>query len=86
MQGKIREIIREIESLKNAYLFNPPSSANHRREYEKRNSFYECFVIGGKLFEVKRNVSCSCKHVYVTTTIMVDGKKSTIRSLKNLLI
>ena len=80
----LQSIIEEYESFKNSYFWTPPTSASGRRSFEKYKSFDETFTIGGKLYRVAVGVTCSCKNVYVNKTVEIDGKRTTIATIKNL--
>ena len=66
------------KKFKGAYFWRPPSSADARRRYEKSNSFsYE-----GDGITLIFDVSCSCKNIYVTKFVKIDGVQRTAAALK----
>ena len=67
---------------KNSYFWTPPTNASGRRNMEFSTMF--SFVYQGKLYQIRQQLSCSCKNVYWTSIVMVDGEKKDIRALKKL--
>ena len=87
--SKIEKILVEFVTnhlkYKNTYHWNPPSSARGRRAMEFQVEFDFSFKFQGKHYDLEQSLDCSCSNIYWTSTIHVDGKKSTIRSIKKLL-
>ena len=84
MLNRILAIIQEAENMKNAYFFNPPTSASARRSYEKKHSHDEITWIDGKdTYTAAFYVSCSCKNVYAHGSYTKNGKKTTLTAIKN---
>ena len=61
---KIEDAISFHEKLKNAYFFDPPSSASSRRSYEKHNQRNIKFIYDGKEYRYSARVTRSCKNIY----------------------
>ena len=84
---KIKKILNNMlnthEIYKNSYFWNPPGNAAGRRNKEFTD--YVSFIFNNKQYEWEQELSCSCKNVYWTNYISVDGKKKDIRTIKKLL-
>jgi hypothetical protein len=84
MLYQIEKIIETAEKFRNAYFWNPPSSAGGRRSYEK---YYSCPLIewdeNGHRYTAEYTVSCSCHNVYASGIYTRDGKKTTLTAIKN---
>lgn len=81
VQDAIRQYLELNNKFKNAYFFNPPSSAKERQRYEADNSMtYNKYGL-----EMFFEVDCSCKNVYVYKHIYIDGKKTNATALKKYL-
>lgn len=77
-KNAISTYINLSEKFKNSYFWNSPSSASQRRSMEQKNSFeYE-----GDGITLSFSISCSCKNVYVSKSITIDGISKTVASLK----
>ena len=84
MLKQIESIIKEAETMKNAYFFNPPCSAGSRRSYEKQHSHpLVSWEDGGHTYTAEFTVTCSCKNIYVYPSYTKDGKKTTLTAIKN---
>lgn len=85
----VKEICEDIialhESMKNAYFFTPPQSANSRRYYEKKHSRKYDFIYDGVQYCFDISTRCSCKNVYYSSCFLVDGVCKDIRAVKKLL-
>lgn len=73
------------EKMGGAYFYRPPSNAAGRRSYEKWNSISGEFRLKGDLYHVSLNTDCSCKHVYFSRNITVNGVKKNIKAVKKAL-
>lgn len=71
--------------MKNCYWWSPPRFASARRSYEKYNSFSAQFSLKGKKYEIKMETSCSCKNIYFSQSILVNGENKNITALKKAL-
>lgn len=81
-----RELTRFVElseRFKNSYFWSPPTSARERRAMETNNYLhYKDDIIR---IEVRFEVECSCRNVYVKKYISVDGVSKNITAIKNIL-
>ena len=78
------ELIELNDKFKNAYFWNPPTSASTRRYYEKQHSMMLEGTFNGHDLDLTFTVDCSCKNIYVSRNYIVDGKKTTITKIKNM--
>jgi phage-related protein len=78
----VQEFIRQHEKFVGCFFWNPPSSASGRRRMEFETSF--SFVLEGVTYTFEQSVDCSCKNIYYSSNITVDGKKKNIRAAKKL--
>ena len=81
---KIEDAISFHEKLKNAYFFDPPSSASSRRSYEKQNQRDIKFAYNGMNYSYRGYVTCSCKNVYYYGTFSVDKVIKDVRAFKKI--
>lgn len=84
-KGQLQLIIDQHENMKNSYFYHSPKNASSRRSYEKNNTLHFIGEFAGHELDLLCKTSCSCKNVYYTGTFIVDGKKTTIRKIKNLI-
>lgn len=81
---KIDQMIELHEKMSKSYFWNPPSLAYARRNYEEKYSMSAIFSHNEHEYNVELKTKCSCKHIYYSGSIYVDGKKKDIRALKKL--
>ena len=81
---KIEDAINFHEKFKNAYFFDPPSSASSRRSYEKQNQRDIKFAYNGMNYSYRGYVTCSCKNVYYYGTFSVDKVIKDVRAFKKI--
>lgn len=81
----IQHFVDQWEKMGKAYFFTPPSSASQRRSYESYNSMEYKAKINGVKYEGKIEVECSCRNIYATRILLVDGEQKRITALKKLL-
>ena len=81
---KIEDAISFHEKFKNAYFFEPPSSASSRRSYEKHNQRDIKFIYDGKEYRYGGCARCSCKNVYYSGFFTVDNEIKNVRSFKKI--
>lgn len=85
----VRDICEDVislhENMKNSYFFTPPQSASSRRYYEKKYSREYAFIYDGVEYCFDLCTQCSCKNIYYSAYITVDGIKKDIRAVKKLL-
>lgn len=86
-KGMLQSIIDLHNKMKGAYFYSPPQQAYARRRYEEHNSMSTEFVLDGEEILVEQITSCSCKNVYYSMSIYIDGKitDKNIRFIKNIL-
>lgn len=81
---RIESLIREAETMRNAYFFTSPRIANMRRRYEKQHSVDKFEWVDGKdTYTAAFDVSCSCAHVYANGYYEKNGKKTTLKAIKS---
>jgi len=66
------------EKFRNSFFWSPPSGASSRRSYEEKNSF----EYSGDGIELTFKVECSCKNIYITKSVSIDGMTTNATSLK----
>ena len=80
----IAAIITEAEHMRSAYFFQPPTSANSRRSYERRHSHDTVtWTENGHIYTAAYIVACSCANVYARGEYTRDGKKTTLTAIRN---
>lgn len=83
IKNRLVEIVDRHEKLKNSYFWSPNSHASGRRSAEKRNNDkFECDFLN---ILAENNYSESCKNVYYHGYFYVDGKKTTVTKIKNII-
>ncbi len=85
IKKRIAEILNTHENMKNCYFWSPPGNASGRRRYEEQRENSLSFNLAGKAYDIIQECSCSCKNIYFSTNIRIDGEKKDIRSLKRLI-
>ena len=82
---KVLEAIVDLhDEMRNCYFWNPPTRASDRRSYEERRSNFLEFSINSTEYEVSQKTSCSCKNIYYTLIVMVNGEKKDVRAIRKL--
>lgn len=81
----LKDLVDQNSYFKSAYFWSPPSSASSRRWYEKNHSRSLNGVFDGNELDLNLEISCSCKNIYVNRKYYVNGKKTTITKIKNLI-
>ena len=81
----IRGIIDLHADMQGAYFWRPPSSAPQRRAYERERTHSLTFKVNGVLWEINQVTDCSCKNIYYSLDVRVDGNKKNVRALKKLI-
>lgn len=83
MKNRLTEIVERHEKLQNSYFWSPNKTASERRQSEKKyNDFYENNRYG---ISAKNSYSESCKNVYYKGIFVVDGKKTTVKKIKDII-
>ena len=72
----LEKVIELHEKMKNSYFYSSPSSATSRRLYEKYNSLTTELSAKGDKIEIIQDTSCSCKNVYYSMKILINGNSS----------
>ncbi len=87
MMKNLQNIIDLHEKMRGAYFFSPPSFASGRRSYENRNSLTTNFIHDGQSVRVEQDTRCSCRNVYYSMKIYVNGQITgkNIRFIKSVL-
>ena len=77
----VQDFLSNDAKFKNSYFWTPPSSASCRRAME----FDDCIKIevNGNTYELKQSVSCSCRNVYYSKSIIKNGRVTNLTALKN---
>ena len=81
VKNALETAIELHDKMSNSYFCTPPGRASARRSYEKHNSYYYDSYYG---LILDCNTTCSCDNVYYRGHFEFDGKKTTIRKIKNL--
>ena len=85
IKKEIEKAIELHEKMKNSFFWSSPAGAASRRSYEKYNSNSCSFEYNNNTITVEQNTSCSCKNIYYTAVIKVNGIRKDIRALKKVL-
>jgi uncharacterized membrane-anchored protein len=80
-KGRLLEYVRLWKKYDHSYFWTPNIRAAGRRQAEKNNSFNFEFYFDGHDYVMSIVMNQSAKHVYVSRTLMQDGKRVTIRQL-----
>ncbi len=68
-----------------AYFWHPPGVASARRAMEAANTIKKVYELENMKIVVDISVECSCKNVYVTRRLYVNGERKTARVLSSLI-
>jgi hypothetical protein len=80
----IHNIIQLADKMRAAYFFTPPTNAKGRRSYEKSNSHAPVtWTDEGHEYSAEFKTDCSCKNVYAKGIYTRDGKRTTLKAIKN---
>jgi len=83
MKNRLTEIVERHEKLSKSFFWSPSGNASGRRNAEKRNNdFYENNRYG---ISAKNSYSESCKNVYYKGIFVVEGKKTTVKKIKDII-
>lgn len=77
----VQDFLANDMKFKNSYFWTPPSSASSRRAMEFDDSIM--VEVNGNAYELKQSISCSCKNVYYSKSIVKNGKVTNLTALKN---
>ena len=84
VKNRLAEIVDRHEKLSGSYFWRPNGSASSRRWAEKKNNDkFETNLFGGIVAE--NDYRESCKNVYYRGHFVVDGKKTTVTKIKNII-
>ena len=81
---KLSTIIELHNNMKGCYFWSPPGTASGRRYYETQRCNKLSFIYDGALYEINQSTDCSCKNIYYSLSVMVDGKSKDVRAIKKL--
>ena len=80
----IGNIVHEAERMKNAYFWEPPSSASSRRSYEKSHSWGGItWEEGGDTYYARFHVRCTCRHIDVTKIFQKNDVGTNLTAIRN---
>ncbi len=86
IEKTLQSIVTRHDKFKSCYLWSSTSGASNRRRFEKKHSIEPLnFRLNNELHQITQTVDVSCRNVYYHFAYYVDGKKQTIRQLRNLL-
>ena len=80
---ELNSIISTHDQYQGCYFWSNTGNAASRRRQEFDNDF--SFLFNGVKFKISQSLSVSCKNFYYRLNIEKNGKKSNIKSIKNLL-
>ena len=83
IKNQINIIIDNANQYKSCYFWTNTGNAADRRRQEFDVNFN--FIFNGKKYEIAQSLAISCKNFYFKNSVAIDGKKSNITPLKNLL-
>ena len=83
IKNRLAEIVDRHERLSKAYFWTPAKDSASRRDAEKRNN--DKFVAPLFNISAENNYRESCKNVYYHGYFYVDGKKTTVTKIKNII-
>ena len=86
LKSTLRLILSIHGDMQGCYFWSPPCSAHQRRSYEAARSNRVHFLLNGVEYEIDQSTDCSCKNIYYSLRVMVDGKKKDVRAIKKLLV
>ena len=82
--NKIGAIIAAAEKYKNAYFFNPPSSARSRRWLEEKYNLPDVeWEEGNDTYTASFSLECSCRNIYTFPYYTKNGKKTNLTAIRN---
>lgn len=86
-KSELERIISTHEKYRNSYFFSSDATADGRRRKERRfaeNNPDVTFIKGDKKIEVSMRYKESCRNVYYTLCVMVNGEKKNISVIKKI--
>ena len=84
IKNRLAEIVDRHERLSKAYFWTPAKDSASRRDAEKRNNdVFRTELLGG--IRAENNYKESCQNVYYHGYFYVDGKKTTVKKIKNII-
>jgi hypothetical protein len=81
--SEIQKIIDASEQYRSCYFWTQTGNAASRRRQEFTNNLK--FTLKNKTYEVVQDLTISCKNFYFSTAVTVNGKRSNITPLKNMI-
>ena len=85
LKSTLRLILSIHNDMKGCYFWRPPSKASCRRRYEDERSNRVHFILNGVEYKIDQSTDCSCKNIYYSLRVMVDGKKKDVRAIRRLI-
>ena len=82
IKSRIKNIIGDHDRYKSCYFWSNTGNAANRRRQEFTTSLK--FNLNEIEYDICQDLSISCKNFYYSCDIQKNGKKSNIKSLKNL--
>lgn len=80
----LERIILTHEQMHGHYFWNPPNTATMRRRFEKMNTHAAIgWTENDDVYTAGTICSCSCQHIYYNGVFSKNGKKTTIKAIKN---
>jgi len=84
IKDRLAEIVERHEKLSKSFFWSPSGNASGRRSAEKRNNDkFETNLFGG--ISAENNYRESCKNIYYHGYFYVNGKKTTVAKIKNII-
>ena len=84
---EINRILSTHEKYRKSFFYTSNSSASGRRSNEEKFAAANkdvCFITENSKIEVSMSYSESCRNVYYSISIIVDGKSKNITAIKKL--
>jgi len=83
IKNRLAEIVDRHEKLSKSYFWSPNGNASGRRNAEKRNN--DKFETEILKISAENDYRESCKNVYYHGYFYVNGKKTTVTKIKNII-
>lgn len=83
LKENLQHAVENHDRLTNSFFWTPSGNAGVRRSNENRNNFY--YENSRYDISVENNYSESCANCYYKGIFYVDGKKTTVTKIKNII-